>query len=371
MGMYRKKCLVIGATSFIGVYLVNELLARDYLVVATGRNLSFKRYFEDLGVEYYYLDLDHPNRLDSLPGDVDFVCHLAGRLPANSVFDLSRDDDSDRYIKTNVLGVISLLEWCRKQEIPRVISTTSYADVQNLWNASAPIKEDWPRSFKLYGDHAAYVISKNAASDFLTYYNKQYGMKNAIFRLPPVYGCGPHESLRVNGKVRKSGIGLFIDSAKKGQNITVYGDAAHAIRDIVYVKDVASAFINAGESSDACGLYNIGSGKTVSLLEQAQIIADVFAGSKATKSVVKVDPSRENGIQSYSFCIKKAKEEINYKPVYADFKKMMLDWKFEEERGVLPRLFAEANACDGGSKSYIDFIALPFLSYKHVIRKVA
>lgn len=25
----------------------------------------------------------------------------------------------------------------------------------------------------------------------------------------------------------------------------------------------------------------------------------------------------------------------------------------------------------GGSKSYIDFIALPFLSYKHVIRKVA
>lgn len=333
-----KKCLVVGASSFIGVYAVNALLEAGYSVVGTGRNPRFVEYYKGLGVEYLPLDLDDPEGLNGLPSDVDFVAHLAGRLPANSSYDLKTDDDAGLYVRTNVMGAIALLEWCRKHDVPRLVSTTSYADVQNLWSAKEPVREEWPRSFKLQGDHAAYVISKNAACDFLMYYNEQYGMQNVAFRLPPVYGCGPHETLRVNGKVRQSGIGLFIDKARRGDRITVYGDAEHATRDIVYVKDVASAFVAAGGSRKACGLYNIGSGRAVSLLEQAEAIAEVFAGPQG-KSAVEVDRTRDNGIVPYAFCIEKARNELGYLPAYSDFKKMMLDWKLEEERGVMPRVF--------------------------------
>lgn len=333
-----KKCLVIGASSFIGAYTVEAFLNAGYVVVGTGRNPQFQNHFASLGVDYIKLDLDNPMDLTALPTDVDVVIHLAGRLPANSTFDLESEDDAEKYIRTNTLGMAALLDWCRKNGVHKVVSTTSYADVQNRWNPHECVVESWPRDFKLSGDHAAYVISKNAACDLMSYYNEQYGMANVIFRLPPVYGCGPHDSLRVNGLVKKSGIGLFIEKAKQGETITVFGDAEAVVRDIVYVKDVAQAFVKSAESDKAKGLYNIGSGHPVSLLEQAEVIACVFAGETG-KSTVQVDSGMPNGITSYCFDITRAKRDFDYNPRYGIFRDLMEDWKLEEERGVMSTLF--------------------------------
>lgn len=317
---------------------MERLLADGCDVVATGRNGRFGSFFSELGVDYIDYDLDEPAGLDRLPRDVDAVIHLAGRLPANSPCDLVDSDDAGSYIRTNTLGMACILEWCRISGIERVVSTTSYADVQNRWSACEPVREDWPRDFKPSGDHAAYVISKNAAVDLMTYYNEQHGMRNCAFRLPPVYGCGPHGSLRANGTVRKSGIGLFVDKAKAGEAITVFGDAESAVRDIVYVKDVAQAFSRACRSDGAKGLYNIGSGRPVSLLEQAEAIAEVYSGERG-RSSVKVDRSMPNGIQPYCFDIGRARRDFGYEPEFSDFRELMEDWKKEEERGVMPSLF--------------------------------
>ncbi len=346
-----KKCLVIGASSFIGAYVVDALLAEGYVVVGTGRNPRFAEHYHALGVGYVPFDLDDPSGLDALPGDVDFVAHLA-RLPANSEFDLASEDDAADYIRTNTLATAFLLEWARKSGVRRIVSTTSYADVQNRWSADEPVREDWPRDFKFSGDHAAYVVSKNASADLLFYYNEQYGMKNCVFRLPPVYGCGPHGSLRVNGVVRKSGIGLFVDKAKSGQPITVFGDADAAVRDIVAVKDVAQAFVKAGSSEGAAGLYNIGSGRAVSLREQAEAIADVFAGVDG-KSEVTIDARRGNRITPYRFDISRARADFGYDPKFADFRDLMADWKYEEERGVMPALFGDTESLGGGFLSLV------------------
>lgn len=334
-----KKCLVVGASSFIGAYVVGALLDAGYDVVGTGRNPRFAKHYRELDVEYVPFDLNDPSGLDTLPADVDFVAHLAGRLPANSTFNLFTEDDAAEYIRTNTLGTAFLLEWARKNGIGRIISTTSYADVQNSWSATKPVREDWQRNFKMSGDHAAYVISKNASADLLYYYNEQYGMRNCVFRLPPVYGCGPHGSLRVNGTEKKSGIGLFVDKAKAGEPITVFGDADAAVRDIVYVKDVAQAFVRAGMSEKASGLYNIGAGRAVSLREQAEAIADVFSGAAGTSDVL-VDKGRPNGVLPYSFDISRAVRDFGYAPRFVDFRDLMGDWKSEEERGVMPALFA-------------------------------
>ena len=66
-------------------------------------------------------------------------------------------------------------------------------------------------------------------------------MKNASFRFPPVYGAGPHGSLFVNGKVYKSGLQIFIDNAREGKDICVYGDK-NLSRDVVYVKERQNLF---------------------------------------------------------------------------------------------------------------------------------
>ena len=51
------KCLVIGASSFIGVYVVDAFLEAGYEVVVTGRNGRLKEHYEKRHIGYVDFDL--------------------------------------------------------------------------------------------------------------------------------------------------------------------------------------------------------------------------------------------------------------------------------------------------------------------------
>lgn len=318
--------VVIGASSFIGVYVVEELLKNNCKVVATGRNNTFAKHYSDLNVDYLKLDLTEKEDFDRLPRvGVEGVILLAGLLPANAPVNLDVEENAADYFKVNTIGTINVLEYCRINSIKRVISTTSYSDVFNSWQKDVRITESEPRGFKFSGDHAAYVISKNAATDIMEYYNQQHGMKNAVFRLPPVYGVGPHGSLYVNGTYVKSGLQIFIENAAKGDDIVIYGDR-NLSRDVVYVKDVAHAFYLAMKSEKTSGLYNMTSGKGVTLQQQAEIIAKQFAPSPQVVSEIKYNPDVQNSTPSYLFSMEKAKRDFDFVPQFSDFETMMNDY---------------------------------------------
>lgn len=333
--------IVIGASSFIGVYTVNELLKQGINVTVTGRNNRFKDYYESLGVAYYNLSLDRPEDFDRLPDEeIEGVILLAGLLPANAFSDLTLTDNAAEYIRINTLGTAYALEYCRKNGIKRLISTVSYADVKGAWSRGNAITEDEPRNFSYTGDHAAYVISKNAASDLMKYYNEQHGMSNVCFRLPPVYGVGPHGSLLVNGKRVVSGLQIFIDNASAGKTINVYGDE-YISRDVVYVKDVAHAFYLAAISDKACGLYNISAGHGTTLKEQAEVIAQIFARDDEHISQINYCPEINNNSSSFLLSIDKAAKDFGYIPEFPRFKDMMTDYRCELDRKVYSQLFWE------------------------------
>ena len=331
--------ILIGASSFIGVHTVTELLKQGCKVVVTGRNNKFREHYDKLGVEYINLDLNNKDDYGKLPSDnVEGVILLAGLLPANAEVNLDTDENAADYFRINVIGTINVLEYCRKNKIKRVISACSYADVSKSWTADRALTEDEPRNFSFKGDHAAYVISKNAANDILEYYNQQHGMKNASFRFPPVYGAGPHGSLFVNGKIYKSGLQIFIDNAIEGKDICVYGDK-NLSRDVVYVKDVAHAFYQALFSDNTRGLYNITSGRSVSLDEQAHVIAEVYHTPEKPMSKITYAPEKGNNSPSYLFSIEKAYVDFGYIPQYADFRVMMTDLKNDIGHNLYRELF--------------------------------
>jgi UDP-glucose 4-epimerase len=330
--------IVIGGSSFIGVHTIEELLKQKCDVLATGRNNKFKQHYADLGIEYINLDITNKKDFDKLPTkNIECVILLAGLLPANVAVNLDKDENAGDYFTINVLGCINVLEYCRINNIRRVISTSSYADVYNSWSASNAITEKEPRNFKYFGDHAVYVISKNAANDVIEYYNQQHQMSNAIFRLPPVYGIGPHGSLFVNGTYVKSGFQIFVEKAKLGEDIVIFGDKELS-RDIIYVKDVAHAFYLAIQSDKTYGLYNMTSGKGLTIREQAEIIANTF-GSDNNQSKIIYEPEIPNNTSSYLFSIEKAKRDFGFIPQYADFKVMMTDYKRELDEGKYRKLF--------------------------------
>lgn len=330
--------IVIGASSFIGVHTVDYLLSQKCDVLVTGRNNKFKSFYDAKGVRYVNLDLRNAADFDNLPKDgVEGVVLLGGLLPANTAVDLDTDENAADYFEINTIGTINVLEYCRKNGVRKVISTCSYADVINSWNAERPLTEDEPRSYRYDGDHAVYVFSKNAANDMLLYYNTQHGMSNSIFRLPPVYGAGPHGFYHVNGVLMKSAIQKFMDKGRAGDDILVFKGDESFIRDFAYVKDVARAFFMAIKSDGAKGLYNMTSGVGVSMKDQAAIIADVFCEGKKS-NLVYVDKSNGNP-RSFLFSMEKAKRDFGFVPEFSSFRKMMTDYKNDLDNGLYKDLF--------------------------------
>lgn len=323
--------IVIGATGFIGVYTVEKLLSEGYQVLATGRNKIMIQELEKMGAQCISLNIEDPNDFSKLPvKGVDAVIMLAGLLPANAQTDITKDENAADYIKVNVLGMINVLEYCRKNNISKVISTSSYADVANAWKKGVPLKEEEPRNFKFTGDHAVYVISKNTANDIMEYYNQQHGMQCASFRLPPVYGVGPHSEIYVNGKYYKTGIQTFIDNAKLGKDIEIWGDPQIS-RDIIYVKDVAEAFYKAIKSDKTRGLYNMTSGTELTLEDQVKAVIKVFGEGKESKIIYR--PEKQNNTPSFLFSMEKAKRDFGFEPKYTSYIDMMIDYKKELDSG--------------------------------------
>ena len=330
--------IIIGASSFIGVYTAEEFLKQGCKILVTGRKNKFKKHYDELGVEYVNLDITNKSDFEKLPKNgIEGVILLSGLLPANVTTDIDIDENADDYFLVNTIGTINVLNYCRKNGINRAISSCSYADVRGAWGKRI-ITEDEPRNYIYKGDHAAYVFSKNAANDTLEYYNQQHGMKNAWFRFPPVYGVGPHDSLYINGTLKKSGLKTFIDNASQGEDICIFGDEKLS-RDIVYVKDVANAFFLAMKSDKTYGLYNITSGQGVTLKEQAEVISELWKAAPEKKSKITYKKDTENSTPSYLFSIEKAKRDFNYRPQFADFKTMMVDYKKDLDANKYQELF--------------------------------
>ena len=323
--------IIIGATSFIGMYTTEAFLQAGKKVIATGRNPIAGKLLQQMGADFISMDITDEQAINVLPKTgVDGVVLLAALLPANETADLNKQENAADYFRVNVLGTIHVLEYCRKNHISKVIGACSYSDVSGAWGKNEQISEKEPRNFSFLGDHAVYIISKNAANDVMEYYNQQHHMKCAWFRFPQVYGVGPHDMFYVNGQKRKSGVSTFIEKAMHGDDIELWGNP-HQKRDIVYVKDVAQAYVKAMESDLALGLYNISAHIQIGIEEQAKSAIEVFGDKRKSHIIYRWNDKTNKS--SYLYNIEKARHDFDYIPEYTDFLSIMKDYKLELDCG--------------------------------------
>ncbi|MBS1635489.1 MAG: NAD(P)-dependent oxidoreductase [Bacteroidetes bacterium] len=322
--------IVTGATGFIGFYLVNQLHAEGFKVLAVDKSRQEEAtYFEKKGIEFIQLDITDEKEFTKLPtGNIDAFINLACVQPANMP---EEKYDPAQYIRVNVLGVTHILKFCQKNNIQKVLHTISHRNVQGLWEKGEMINEESPRAIRFTGRYSMFSISESAAADVIEYFNQDYGMNGIIFRLPSVYGYGHHESFFKDGKVVKTGLGVFIDNAIQGKTFEIWGDP-HKGRDVVYVKDVVSAIILAIRSDKAKGIYNIASGQKLSLQQQVDTVIKVFSRKDNPSTIVYV-PEKPNSIDSCVYDISKAKRELGWSPVFS-FEDILIDYKKEMESGT-------------------------------------
>jgi UDP-glucose 4-epimerase len=305
-------------------------------VVATGRNPRFSQHYKNLGVPYYKVDVCNPDSFKVLDKySFDAVIHFATMMPSN-VPKTSEDDDTVEYYKVNVLGTLNILEYCRKHRINRVISFGTRFDCR-LYDSKMIVTEETPLNYSFTDDHAAFVMSNNAKWDVMRYYNEKYGMKNVYFRIPTIFGVGPHGGFYKNGIYIKSGMQMFIEKATVGENIEVYGPV-DTMKDLLYVKDLNLGIKQALLQTEASGFYNIGYDNNFRLVDIVQAIVDVFSKDGRKSVVIQREDIPNNGgfpIMDMS----KLKREIGFNPNYSNIKDIMVDYKKELERGLYTKLF--------------------------------
>jgi UDP-glucose 4-epimerase len=319
--------IVTGATGLIGAYLVTQLVKDGMDVLATGRSKAGEEFYKTNGIPFARIDITKEEDFAKLPKKgVTAVVHLAAMLPAN----ISAENYNPKhFIDVNITGTLNILEFCRVNKVYKIIYSHSHNDVNKLWELEKPISETAPRNFKYTGDHAVYIITKLTGMDLVYHYAEEYGMQGIVLRLPPVYGYTRPE-FYLDGKPVKAGFEVFIDNAMAGRPIEVWGDPKNG-RDIVYVKDVVSAFIAAINSDSAAGLYNITSGRLLSLKEQVETTIKVFS-PKDHRSEIIYRPEKSALFKSFLYDISKARKDLGWYPKYS-FEDMLIDYKKEMESG--------------------------------------
>jgi UDP-glucose 4-epimerase len=289
--MEGKNVLVTGGAGFIGYHLCKKLLTLTdnvtiYDNMSSGTMQNVKDNSKAKFVKGDILDL---KTLLAQPKQ-DLIYHLAAQVVVGYSMENPLAD-----FDTNAKGTLMVLEKARKDDA-KVVFASSAAVYGN------PAVFPTPES---YGFHpfSCYGLSKVVGEEYCQMYKDQYGLEVVITRFANVYG------LRCHGVIHD-----FLDKlAKNPDKLEMLGTGQNC-RDFVHVSDVVAALVQLGEKEGINGeVYNLGLGKTTSILELADLILKILKLDKRTK-VTTTGTSWQGDVTKIWFDITKAKKELGWTP---------------------------------------------------------
>jgi UDP-glucose 4-epimerase len=248
------RALVTGAAGFIGSHLAERLLAGGVQVTGVDcftdyydpalkrRNLETARASERFALLTLDLGADD---LAALP-EVDVVFHQAAQAGVRA----SWGADFATYTHHNVLATQRLLERYRDARLQRFVyasSSSVYGDAERFPTDEALL----PRPFSPYG------VTKLAGEHLALLYGRNFGIPVSALRYFTVYGPRQRPDMAFH---------RFCRAMLRGEPITVYGDGRQS-RDFTFIDDAVEANLLAWERSAPQGVYNVGGGSQVEVLE--------------------------------------------------------------------------------------------------------
>lgn len=144
--------------------------------------------------------------------------------------------------------------------------------------APQPLKEDYLLTGELEPTNEPYAIAKIAGIKLCDAYRAQYGCN--YISVMPTNLYGPNDNYDLNNSHVLPALIRKVISAKNNNesNITIWGTGTPR-REFLHVDDLADACFFLMQTYDEPGLVNIGVGEDVTILELAQLIADVVGYS--------------------------------------------------------------------------------------------
>ena len=289
--------LVTGGAGFIGSHLVDALLrngARVTVVdnLTTGKRDNLKEAAD--GVFLYEGDIRDADLLKRLMQGVDVVFHQAAvvSVPQSVAQPLES-------AAVNEMGTLAVLEAARQAGCRRVVLASSsavYGDDPQL-----PKRETMPPR-----PLSPYAVQKMTGEYYAGLYHTLYGLETVGLRYFNVFGPRQDPSSPYSGV-----ISIFMERAADGRAPVIYGDGEQT-RDFVFVQDVVAANVRAATAAAAAGgVFNIGSGRTITVNALWQQVADLAGVGLAPG----YDAPREGDIRHSVAAVDAARESLGFTPV--------------------------------------------------------
>ena len=246
------KVMVTGGAGFIGSNLIDHLIENGYDVVSVDINPD--GYWNDKS-ENYIGDVCDFALIEKLTKGVDFIFHLAAETQIQVAI-----ENPEKCYSTNIMGTCSVLNSARKNNIKKVILSSTSAIYKCDWTIQPEDSKE--NCLNPYSD------SKKSSEEMCKLYSKLYGVDTIIFRYFNVYGNRQH----TEGQYAPV-IGIFLRQYEKGEPLTIVGDGSQK-RDFIHIDDVINANMLAIEKETKPGsIYNVGSGNNISIQKLADIIS--------------------------------------------------------------------------------------------------
>lgn len=275
MSVAKKRVLVTGADGFIGSHLAERL-------VALGADVKAMCFYNPQGswgwldhapaevkakLDVRLADIRDARLVESACEGVEIVFHLAAliAIPYSYVA-------PESYVDTNVRGTLNVLEAARRQNVKRVVHTSTsevYGTPKTL-----PIKETHALNAQ-----SPYAATKVAADQLALSFHQSFQTPVVVLR--PFNTYGPRQSVRA---VLPTMLLQLIGGATQIQL-----GRLDPRRDLTFVSDTVEGFVRAAEAPGIEGeTIQLGTGRTISIGELFEIACRV-TGAKAT---VATDPKR-------------------------------------------------------------------------------
>ena len=261
-----KKAVVTGGAGFIGSHLAEELARRDWRVIilddlSTGKRDNTEMLLNQDKLEFVEGSVLAIHLLEEVFHGVDCVFHQAAipSVPRSIENPLASHE-------ANATGTLNVLIAARDASVRKVIYASSsavFGDTPTL-----PKREDMPPN-----PQSPYAVAKLAGEYYCRVFQEVYGLATVCLRYFNVYGPRQDPDSEYAAVIPR-----FIKRALEGKAPVIFGDGEQT-RDFTFVKDAAEANILAAESQ-ACGVFNIGNGKSITVNELANQVLSI-TGSEA------------------------------------------------------------------------------------------
>lgn len=305
--------LVTGGAGFIGSHVADAYLAAGYDVTVLDNLSSGRRENVPARARFVHADIGAPEARELLAtGGFTVLNHHAAQMDVRvSVADPAFD------ARTNLLGLLNLLEGARAGGVTRVVFASSGGVVYDD-RGTLPHTET-SRKLPL----SPYGVSKLGSEYYLAAYARLYGLAVVALRYANVYGPrqNPHGEAGV--------VAIFGKRLTAGESLVIYGDGGQT-RDYVYVGDVAQANLAATRGKPPVvdclddAAFNIGTGRETSVKDLARLL---MAGA-GREVAIRHDPARAGELARSALNCAKAGETWGWRPAVAlaDGLKRTYEW---------------------------------------------